>query len=608
MVLHYPLRLFRSAGLVAMLLVALLGGCARQPAGELATAPPPPATPAATAAVAAGRGAGGTLRLFYWQAPTLPNPHLSTAVRDWEASRLTYEPLASFDEAGTLVPFLAAEIPSLANGSLAPDNRWVTWKLKPGLRWSDGAPFTAEDVRFTYQFITNAATASTSAGAYDAVASVDVLDAASVKVSFKYPNPAWSLPFVGITGMIIPQHLFADYNGANAKDAPANYAPAGTGPYRLVEIKPQEILFLGNQLVETNKITYEANPFFRDPEKPFFQRVELHGGGTVNEAARQVLQSGDVDFSWNLQLSADTLAQIGQGGRGQLISNLGARVERILINRTDPNRETPDGERSNLAFTHPFFSDKRVRQAFAHAIDRAAIARLYGPSGQATENILVAPPQYRSSSTFYAFDLAKARQLLDEAGWVDASGSGVREKDGVRLSVLFQTSVNPLRQQTQAIIKQGLEAIGVEVQLKIIDVSVFGRREPTNTDSFYHFYADMQEFFSGSQSPDLGAFVKGWTCNQIPQKANNWSGGSNFERWCNAEYDALYQQSLVEIDPAKRRQLFMQMNDLLVEDVVTIPLVHLASVSGISNSLTGVKLTPWDAQVWDIQNWRRSAP
>jgi peptide/nickel transport system substrate-binding protein len=590
--------------------VLLLSACASS-TGQVEERPiGPNATPTAIApAKQEGRGVGGTLRLLYWQAPTILNPHLTTGTKDLAACRITYEPLASYDKDGNLIPFLAAEIPSLENGGIAPDGKSVTWKLKQGVKWSDGEPFTADDVLFTYEFVSDPQTGAQTVTAYDAVESVEVVDDFTVKVHFKDVNPAWSLPFVGSGGMILPRHAFGGYSGADATNAPVNQLPIGTGPYRMVPpgIKPQEVLFLGTQLVETNKIVYEANPFFREADKPFFSKVELRGGGTVEEAAHSLFQVGDVDFAYNMLLDADLLMQLEAEGKAEAVAYSTAKVERILINLTDPNRATEDGERSSLRFPHPFFSDQKVRQAFSLAIDGEAIAKLYGRTGRPTANLLISPAAYQSPNTKYEFNSGKAAALLDEAGWRDTDGDGIRDKDGVKMSVVFQTSVNDIRQQTQEIVKQNLEAIGIEVELKIIDASTFFGPDPSNPNTRWHFYADMEEYNLGNSSPDPGGYMKNWTCDEIVQKSNNWSG-NNIERWCNPAYDALYEQSRTEMDPEKRRQLFIQMNDLIIEEVILIPLVDRAGVHGVSNALVGVDLTAWDSELWNIKDWRRVSP
>jgi peptide/nickel transport system substrate-binding protein len=539
-------------------------------------------------------GADDTLRLLWWQAPTILNPHLATGTKDFDASRLAYEPLASFNREGQLVAFLAAEIPSFENGGVAADGRSVTWKLKEGVTWSDGQPFSAEDVKFTYEYVVDPETAATTVASYSAVDAVEVLDPVTVKVSFKEPNPAWALPFVGSEGLILPKHIFADYIGAVSRNAPANLLPVGTGPYTVVEFKPGDV------------VTYQANELFREEGKPYFGRVELKGGGDAASAARAVLQTGDIDFAWNLQVEAQLLEQFATNGVGQLLLNPGGSAERIILNRTDPRTEV-DGEFASLKVPHPFFTDERVRKAFALAIDRENIAKqLYRASGTAASNVLLSPANYASPNTSYEYNLEKAAALLEEAGWVDSDGDGVREKDGQCLFILFQTSVNPVRQKTQDIIKSALNQIGFEVELKSIDNSVYFSSDPANPDTFAHFYADVEMYTTGNGSPDPGSYMAEWTCAEVAQKENNWAG-SNLARWCSPEYDALYEQAKLELDPEKRAQLFIQMNDLIVNDGVIIPLVHRTFPTGASLSLEGVELTPWDSNLWLIKDWKRKS-
>jgi peptide/nickel transport system substrate-binding protein len=408
-------------------------------------------------------------------------------------------------------------------------------------------------------------------------------------------------------GMILPAHAFAGYS--DPLQAPVNKLPIGTGPYRAVSYKPQEVLFLGNELIETNKIVFEPNPYYREPDKPFFSQVVVKGGGTVAEAARSVFQVGDADFTHNLQLmDAQALANLQSNtSKGHLVSQFGAYVERILVNRADPNRATEDGERASTRYPHPFFSDLNIRQALSLAIDREAIAKLYGPAGRTTPNLLVSPGMYASPNTKYEYNLEKAAQLLDNAGWVDSNGDGIREKDGIRMSVVSQTPVDAQRQQAQQIIKKSLESIGIEVKLKIIDSSIFFSTDPANLNTRNHFYADLEQYTTGNLVPDPGTYLKTWTCAEVAQQANNWNG-RNFERYCNPAYDALYAQSTREMDPEKRKQLFVQMNDMLINDVVDIPIGHRAEVFGASNTLDGINLTPWDADTWNIQDWKRVSP
>jgi len=526
-----------------------------------------------------------------------------------EISRIAYEPLASFDKENNMILFLAAKEPTLENGGVAPDGKSVTWSLKQNVKWSDGEPFTADDVLFTYEYITNPEVNSPSIALYEGIENVEVSDDYTVKINFKEVTPAWATPFVGLQGVILPRHVFEEYNGSNARSAPANTLPVGTGPYRVVApgIKPQEVLFLGTDLIQTVKIVYEPNPFFREEDKPYFSRIELKGGGTVNEAARAVLWAGEVDYAYNLQLEPELLDEMAQGGTGSVIANFGARVEQIVVNHTDPNRETADGERSSLEFPHPIFSDKNVRQALAFAIDRDAIAQLYGATGQATQNNLVAPANYVSPNKFFEYNPDKAKTLLEEAGWIDSDGDGLREKDGQEFKIVSHAAVSSLQTQSQKIIRRNLREVGLEVELKFSDSSDFFGDPATNSASVFRFQTDLQELDISTESPDPGTYMQFWVCSQSPQKSNGWSG-INLGRWCNNDFDALYRSSTTEIDPEKRRQLFIDMNDIQVEDVAMIPLVHLAKVAGVSNTIQGPDPTPWDADLWNIKDWRRASP
>ncbi|MEB3360162.1 MAG: peptide ABC transporter substrate-binding protein [Synechococcales bacterium] len=584
MILRSPTHQFTPLTLAICLL--LTTACNTGPSSS-ESASPESATDTAAAPDADSR----ILRLLYWQAPTILNPHLSTGIKDAEASRITLEPLASFDKDNNLVPFLAAEEPTLENGGLSEDGRTVTWKLKEGVAWSDGTPFTAADVVFTYNFLTNPEVGATTASDYETIESVEALDDHTVRVTFKEPNPAWFLVFVGPGGMILPQHIFENYNGANVRQAPGNLMPVGTGPYRVVEFKPGDV------------IVYERNPNYRDAEAIAFDRIELKGGGDATSAARAVLQTGDADFAYNLQVEAQVLSQLK--GTGQVLSLYGALMERLLLNQTDPNQQTADGAKSTLQFAHPFLTDPQVRQAINLAIDRDTIAtQLYGPTGKATANVVVAPEQFVSPNTAYEFNPDAAAQLLDQAGWVDSNGNGIRDKNGVEMQMVFQTSVNPLRQKTQEIIKQNLEAIGMAVELKSIDASIFFSGDPANADTTEKFQADLQMYTTGNNNPDPGDYLQAFTCREIPQPDNNWLG-YNAARYCNPKYDALWQQSSIELDPTKRQELFVQMNDMLVEDAVILPLVHRAEVVGVSDRLSGVELTPWEQYTWNIADWRK---
>jgi peptide/nickel transport system substrate-binding protein len=587
--------------IIGITLIIILASCSGAPTNPPPTvAPTQPAIEAPTKAVPT-RGQGGTVTLLYFQAPTIVNPHLSPGTKDLSASRITYEPLASFDQEGKLVPFLAAEVPSLENTQVAADGKSVTWKLKQDIKWADGEPFTAEDVLFTYQYVTNPDVKSSSAGSYSEVENVEVLDDYTVKVNFKKPIAAWYAPFVGPFGMIIPRHIFEAYNGVNFADASANLQAVGTGAYFVSEYRKEDVLIIGGNAVSTVKIIYDINPYYRDPNKPFFSKVELQGGGDINLAG-QASKEGAVDFTWNPALPEDTLVDIESAGKMIVLAPPSSFVERIMLNFTDPNKETADGERSSLQFPHPFLSDLRVRQAISMAIDREVIAAPYGRGGTLITNILAEPDYYASPNNIFEYNPQRAAELLDEAGWVDSNGDGIREKDGVELRIMFQTSIQPLRQAAQEQVKKDLEAIGFFVELKQIDSSIFLGPPKDTTDTRRQFYADFEEFAFSNKNPDPSAYMAGWVCDKAAQKENDWSL-PNWSRYCNPEFDALFDQASSELDPDKRTELFVKMNELLIQDVAVIPLIKTTQPIAVGVDLKGYNFTPWDLEVWNIAEW-----
>jgi peptide/nickel transport system substrate-binding protein len=538
------------------------------------------------------RGGGGKLRLLWWQAPTILNAHLSNGLKDTDAARVVYEPLAGFNRHGEFVPILAEEIPSLANGGLSPDGTTVTWRLKKGVAWHDGKPFTANDVIFTWEYAADAATAAVTAGSYQHIERIDKRDDHTVTVVFKQPTPFWYDAFFAGRGHILPKHLFAAYVGQNSRNAPYNLKPVGTGPYSIVEFKPGDVAL------------FEINPHYHVPKRPFFDSIELKGGGDPASAARAVIQTGEFDFAWNLQVEKEVLERIDrQGERGKVHIYPGAGVEHIQLNRTDPWIEI-DGERSSLNAPHPFLVDPLLRQAYNVLLDRHAIAQqLYGAAGQATSNFLDSPTRFQSSHTRWEVDLHKAAQLLEQAGWRPGN-DGVRVKDGRRMKLLYQTSANPVRQKTQAIVKKALEQAGVEVELRAVNPSVFFSSDPGNPATYAKFYADLQMFTVSPGSTDPQAHMLQFVSWEIARKANNWAG-QNVVRWVNGEYDQLWKQAAIELDPLKRALLFIRMNDLLIEDVVVIPLVWRNEVVAVSRTLQGFELTTWDSNLWDLAYWYR---
>ncbi len=574
-------------------MLAGLGVAAPLAAQVLAAAGLPGRASAQAKFTPARRGGGGELKVLWWQGPTILNPHLSIGVKDGDGSRIFYEPLISFDPEGNFVPVLAAEVPTLQNGGVARDGLSVTWKIKRNVQWHDGKPLTADDFVFTWEYAADPATTAISAGTYKEVARIEKLDAHTIKIVYQKPNPAWFQTFGG-TLCVIPKHVFEPFKGAKSREAPANLKPVGTGPYRIVDFKPGD------------SIRAELNPNYHEANWPFFDRLELKGGGDAVSAARAVIQTGEYDFAWNIQVEDDVLRRMEQGGKGRTDIAPAAGIEHLLMNFSDPWTEV-DGERSSPKSQHPFLADPAVRQALALLIDRASIQeQLYGRQGQPTANYLNAPSRFRSPNTRWEFNVDKANAVLDQAGW-KRGADGIRAKDGKRLKMLYQTSINPVRQKTQAIVKQAAAKAGIDMELKSIVASVYFGSDPGNPDTSSKFWADLQMYaFNMTAGPEPQRFMDPFVSWEIASKDNKWAGRNN-TRWRNEEYDRGWKAAESEMDPVKRAAHFIRMNDLLTQHNVIVPMIWRANISAISNKLRNTDICGWDSSFWNLTHWYREA-
>ncbi len=393
-------------------------------------------------------------------------------------------------------------------------------------------------------------------------------------------------------GLIIPKHLFKDYTGAKSREAPTNLKPVGTGPYLFKEFKPGDLL------------TGVINPNYHMPNRPYFDAIEMKGGGDAVSAARAVLQTGEYDFAWNMQVEDEVLQRLEKGGKGKVMINLSASIEHIQINNTDPWTEV-DGERSSIKTKHPSLQDKAVRDALALLVDRESVQKyIYGRTGIATANYLNNPARFASKNTSFEFNVDKAADILEKAGWKKGA-DGIREKGGVKLKYVFQTSINQPRQKTQAIIKQACQKAGIEIEIKSVTASVFFSSDVANPDTYPHFYTDLQMYTTGPSRPDPGIWMQTFLSREVATKENKWQG-RNITRWRSEAWDKLYFQAESELDPVKRAAMWIQLNDMVVNERVVIPVVYRPGVQAVNEKLV-VNPSGWDSNFWELQNWFKTA-
>ena len=400
-------------------------------------------------------------------------------------------------------------------------------RLQPGddtafaLPGSGGTELTAHDAVFSARFCMHEDAVCVPESDYDEVEAIEALDDYTVQFRFNIIQPYPYGFLVGSGSPILQMAQFQDCMGAAAAQcADQNFGPIGTGPFKV------------DGFVVNESVSYSANENYRDPDKPAFATVTLTGGGDAVSAARSVLETGEADYAWNVQVAPEVLERMSAAGAGVVVAGYAANVERLIINQTNSDPALGADRRSLYLDgdnPHPFLSDLAVRRALSLAIDGQSLVDAgYGIAGQVTCNILPAPEKFVSTANeeCRTQNLDEANRILDEAGWIPGE-DGVRAKDGLRISILYQTTTNSVRQGTQALIQGMWEQIGVETILRDIEAAAFFDSDPESPDTCLKFYADVQMYTNGVGRTDPEGYLSGWTCDTMPTPENQWLGSNS---------------------------------------------------------------------------------
>ena len=358
-----------------------------------------------------------------------------------------YEPLAGWDGDSNLVPVLAAEIrASSDNDGLKGTACPSSGKAEAGREVARRCAVHADDVVFNWEYAKNPDTAAVRSATYKDI-KVDKIDDHTVRVTFAEPTPFWADAFVGVNGMMIQNTCLPNMPGASRATRGKPEASRHEAP-TFVDFKPGDIV-LGKRNPTTS------------PTGRTSTRWRSKGRGITVSAARAMLQTGEYDYAWNMQVEDEILLKLRTAaGAVEMVS--GGSVEFIMLNHADPNIEV-DGERSSAKTKHPLFSDPAVREALNLLVDRVSVQKfIYGRTAVATGNFLSNPERYRSTRVSFEFNVDKANQVLEAAGWKKGA-DGIRAKDGKPLKFVFQTSINAPRQKNQAVFKQACQKAGIDV-------------------------------------------------------------------------------------------------------------------------------------------------
>ena len=510
--------------------------------------------------------------------PTL-NPYVSTAFITLQVTPAIVEPLVEVDADGQYQPMLAAEVPTRENGGIAEDGLLITWRLKEGLVWSDGESVTADDVVFTYEAAT--APGSVRAGAFGGIRSIEAVDDLTVEVRYSEFDSSYLDQF---QWGILPRHSAGE--PSEIANWEYNRAPVGTGPFAL------ESWSAGDRIILTRNDNYRGDVYL---DRVVFQVVPSE------DTRAAMMTRGDAErMLWPSATQREIFEQSPQT-RYELVPSIW--VLRMFLNLGERGNPTTDQA------PHPILGDVRVRQAIALGIDYDLIIEDLAEGRVQRATSPFALGWYECSVEGYGFDPERARQLLEEAGWVDTDGDGVREAQGaehapdgtpLRLEMVGYTDFR-LLEQTELVIADLLADIGFEIDVRNVEQSVlFGGwadRAPRKTGDF-----DILIYDTGAGiNPQIHVFEL-LHSSRIPSEENEGAGG-NYSRWANARADELLASAASEPSLDERRAAYCEVAELLNEELPQVFLYQFQDGHALSNSLQGVTPSTWAGLTWDIENW-----
>ena len=580
--------------LSSMVLVAC-GGAATPAATQApqATSAPAPTQPPPPTATSAPK----ILTVALQQEPDNQNALFSSMTYVVYISQMTEIALAKWDGKGDFIPDLASDVPTAANGGVSADGLTITWKLRPGLKWSDGQPLTSKDVAFTEQVLVDPKNAVYTRAGYDQITSVDTPDDQTAVLHFKAPYAAWQTLFTqgqNNNGSLLPMHILQGKTGLE-KDPFIHQPTVFSGPFMIKE------------WVAGDHMSLVPNPNYWQG-KPKLDQLNIKFVPDSNTALN-ALKNGDVDLVPDFAES-DIPTVSALEPNQHLRIDTSPYFEHLLFNMSINNSKITDASgkvigNSDLNGFCPF-QDVNVRKAFMLAIDRDTIVKtlLFGKTFAPT-SLWPNSSWYNTNLAPYPYDLTQAGQLLDAAGYKvgsDGIRAGTCNGKPVKFSVELETTVKALRQDEQAAIQANLKQIGVDVKTVAI---------PSGT--FFGSYTDGANMATGKF--DMAIFTTGFfpdpytdsfLCTAIPNKDN--PGGDNYYHYCDqsGQTETMFKQLATTTDPAARKTVVDAIQKYQYDNVLFIPLYARADVFGFSDRFvfpptSGYSGWAWDAFDFDVK-------
>lgn len=473
-----------------------------------------------------------------------------------------FSPLWLANQNGDLVPQLAAEIPTIANGGISKDG--LTWrvKLRPNVKWHDGKSFTAKDVKFTFDLLNNQKFRAWSRNGYELMNDIKV--ESPTEISWKMAKPY--APFISILcwTFMVPEHILGKASDPNT--APFNQSPVGTGP------------FMWKRRVPGDHITLVANPHFFGVG-PYLEEIVFKYIPDLTVMFTQ-FQTGAIDYIGLQGITADHYDQAKKLRDRTVVVGPAAFVESIMMNLSKPQ-----------------FKDRAVREALYYGMDnKSIVGQIYYGLPKLTSTYL--PTQswaYNPHVAPHVYDPAKAKAILDAAGW-KPGGGGIREKNGVRLSFQNSTTAgNHVREQAQELLQQNWRDIGVEMKIKNMPPAVIWG----NYFNMSHYETVMvgEDFMTGPD-PDVSQF---FMSTAIPAKGGS---GQNTMEYDNPRVDKLLQDGATTFDRKSRQKFYWEAAQIIRHDMPLLPIFQYATIEGTKKNLIGYKPSIYvSINTWNVNTW-----
>lgn len=537
-------------------------------------APAATSAPAATA-VPAGPKKGGKVTIAVWQSPVTLNGLLGTQTVMNVVTNLVTEGMTDVQPDGTRVAALAKDVPTVQNGGVSADGKTITYKLKEKLVFSDGKPIECEDFKFSWQAIMTPNVGIVSTTGYSSIDTIDCPDPATVVVKYKTFFAPYLTLFNGSD--VIPRSA-GDPKGM--KDWAFNRKPVGAGPFTIEEWKTDEFIRL------------KRNDKYREAGKPYLDEVVIRIVPS-SEVAMQLLASGEVDIMWN-NTEADT-PQLEKMAGVKISAPLQIGGERLFLNMAE-NKDPSDPKKP-----HAILSDVKVRQAIAYGINKQRIIeKLLNNKAKPGSSELNAGYFECKSIQAYPYDAAKAKSLLDEAGWKPGA-DGIRVKDGNKLRLKYSTtSGNKLREDSQVLVVEDMKAIGIDMFIENAPSSVvIGTWDGGSPRRHGNF--DIIMYTTNAGIDPHSQMVNLWSSANIPSVDNK--GGLNYTRFNNPKADDLLKQASGEPDPAKRRDMYCQLAQMTYDQANMIYLYQRSAIDSYRDKVLGFTSNAWSNTAYNAKEW-----